>query len=154
MTAITTTPTATDRPETVRTRNREELARAATLGAVRIVVAFLFVCHGLQGLGLFGGIDGAGGAAPFGSWPGWWATILEVVAGGLVLLGLATRPAAILCSGAMAYAYFVVHQPMGLLPLQNLGEQAALFSWIFLLIGVFGPGAFAVDNLLRRRRVR
>jgi putative oxidoreductase len=124
----------------------------AALAAVRIVVSFLFICHGAQGLGAFGGIDGQGTGVVFGAWPGWWATVIELVAGGLVLFGLFARQAALLCSGAMAYAYFTVHQPIGLLPLQNLGEQAALFCWIFLLIAVLGPGSFTLDSLRRRSR--
>jgi putative oxidoreductase len=51
----------------------------------------------------------------------------------------------------MAYAYFTVHQPLALLPIPNGGEPAALFAWIFLLIGVLGPGALALDALRRRR---
>ncbi|ASR38861.1 DoxX family protein [Prauserella marina] len=131
-----------------------ERARSAVLAATRIVVSFLFTLHGLQGFGAFGGIDGAGTGVPFGSWPGWWGSLLHIVAGALVGLGLFTRPAALLCSGAMAYAYFTVHQPMALLPLQNLGEQAALYSWIFLLIAVIGPGSMALDNLRRRHRTQ
>ena len=131
---------------------REQVNRAV-LAAVRVVVAFFFVCHGLQGLiGLFGGIDMHGAAVPVGEWPGWYASAIEAFGGALVLLGLATRPVALLCSGSMAYAYFTVHLPLGLLPIQNMGEQAALFAWVFLLIGVVGPGAFAVDNVLRRKR--
>jgi putative oxidoreductase len=67
-----------------------------------------------------------------------------------VLLGLFTRPTAVLCSGAMAYAYFVVHQPTGLLPVQNMGEPAALYCWIFLLIVILGPGSFALDAVRTR----
>ncbi len=52
----------------------------------------------------------------------------------------------------MAYAYFVVHQPIALLPIPNGGEATALFSWIFLLIAVPGPGVFALDNLRNPRR--
>ncbi|WP_158889367.1 DoxX family protein [Amycolatopsis anabasis] len=140
---------------TTTTRGQISTARLhrAALAAVRIVVSFLFACHGAQGLfGAFGGVDGQGTAVPFGIWPGWWASAIEFAGGVLILLGLGTRPLAVLSSGAMAYAYFVVHQPMGLLPLQNMGEQAALFCWIFLLIAVLGPGSFAVDNLLRRKR--
>ncbi len=117
------------------------------------MVSFLFICHGLQGIfGAFGGIDGNGTAVPAGMWPGWWASVICLAGGGLVLLGLLTRPAALLCSGAMAYAYFVVHLPLGLFPLENQGEQAALFSWIFLLIAVLGPGSWALDNAWRRAR--
>ncbi|MFC4001808.1 DoxX family protein [Prauserella oleivorans] len=124
------------------------------LAATRTVVALLFICHGTMSFGAFGGVDGAGAAAPLGAWPAWYAGVIEVGAGALVLLGLFTRSAAVLCSGTMAYAYFTVHQPMALLPLQNMGEQAALFCWIFLLIAVLGPGTAALDGLRRTRRSR
>ena len=118
------------------------------LTGLRVVSGFLFACHGAQGFGGVDGVDGQGTGVPFGSWPGWWASVLELVAGVLVCLGLATRPAALLCSGAMAYAYFTVHQPTGLLPLQNLGEPAALYAWIFLLLAFAGPGRAALGSLL------
>ena len=125
---------------------------AAVLGVTRVVVSFLFTLHGVSNLfGAFGGVDGKGGTIAALTWPGGWASTIELVAGALVLVGLWTRPAAILCSGAMAYAYFTVHQPKGLFPIENHGELAALYSWIFLLIAVFGSGAFALDKYLRRR---
>lgn len=120
------------------------------VGASRIVISFLFGFHGLQGFGFFGGIDGQGGGVPFGSFPGWWGSLLELVGAVLLLVGLASRPAAILLSGVMAYAYFTVHAPMGLLPLQNMGEPAAVYSWIFLLFAAIGPGRLALDNLRKR----
>jgi putative oxidoreductase len=52
----------------------------------------------------------------------------------------------------MAYAYFTVHQSAGLLPIENKGEPAALYSWIFLLIAIIGPGTLAIDAIRRRRR--
>ncbi|MGH3673415.1 MAG: DoxX family protein [Pseudonocardiaceae bacterium] len=115
-------------------------------------MSFLFICNGaLILLGAFGGVDKHGATAPVGSWPLWWAGMIHLVGGGLVLIGLFTRPAALLCSGAMAFAYFTVHQPLGLLPLQNHGEPAALYSWIFLLIAILGPGSLALDTALRRQ---
>ncbi|KOX13903.1 DoxX family protein [Saccharothrix sp. NRRL B-16348] len=124
---------------------------ALVLAAFRVVVSFLFGCHGLQGLGFLGGIDGQGTAVPFGSWPGWYGSVIELVGAVLVLVGLAARPAAFVLSGVMAYAYFTVHQPEALLPMHNTGELAALYSWVFLLLAVFGPGAFTVGRALRRR---
>ncbi|MEU3273911.1 DoxX family protein [Saccharomonospora sp. NPDC006951] len=153
-TTLTTRTTATASPATSTKPSTRDRARGAVLAATRFVVSFLFTLHGLQGFGAFGGIDGAGTGVPFGSWPGWWGSLLELVVGALVAVGLFTRPAALLCSGAMAYAYFTVHQPMALLPLQNLGEQAALYSWIFLLIAVIGPGSMALDNLRRRNKTQ
>jgi putative oxidoreductase len=135
-----------------RVQNSMGRLSGAALSVVRVVVSFLFICHGALILfGAFAGIDRHGAAAPVGSWPLWWAGVIHLVGGGLVLLGLVTRPAALLCSGAMAFAYFTVHQPLGLLPLQNGGESAALYSWIFLLIAALGPGPFALDTVLRRR---
>ncbi|MFG2009189.1 DoxX family protein [Micromonospora sp. NPDC048868] len=123
------------------------------LSLFRAVVGLLFLCHGLASLlGVLGGSRGTGEAVPLGEWPGWWAALIQAVCGGLVLVGLLTRAAALLASGSMAYAYFVVHQPDALLPLRNGGELAVLFCWSFLLIAVFGPGAWALDTALRARR--
>ncbi|KAA5836334.1 DoxX family protein [Saccharopolyspora hirsuta] len=118
--------------------------RPFVLALFRVVVGFLFLCHGLQGFGFFGGIDGAGTAVPFGQWPGWWGSLIEVVGALCVIAGFGTRTAAFVLSGVMAYAYFVYHAPTGLLPLHNMGELAALYSWTFLLLAAFGPGAFAL----------
>jgi putative oxidoreductase len=120
--------------------------REHVLALFRIVVGFLFACHGAATLfGLLGTK-----AVPAGMWPGWWAAVIELAGGALVALGLATRPAALLCSGAMAYAYFVTHQPNALLPIENRGEPAAMFAWAFLLIAFAGPGRWALSSLLRR----
>jgi putative oxidoreductase len=130
-------------------------ARPYVLSLYRIVVAFLFACHGAASLfGVLGGAPGRGTRVPVGVWPYWWAALIELIGGSLVLVGLCSRGAALACSGAMAYAYFVVHQPRTLFPLQNGGEPALLFCWAFLLLAVFGPGAWALDRvagLLRRR---
>jgi putative oxidoreductase len=147
--------TTTITPQTQAAATRTETKSPVTgvvIGASRIVISFLFGFHGLQGFGYFGGIDGQGGGVPFGSFPGWWGSVFELAGALLLLVGLAARPAALLLSGVMAYAYFTVHAPMGLLPLQNMGEPAAVYAWIFLLFAAIGPGRFAVDTLIKRRR--
>lgn len=127
--------------------------RDLVLSLFRIVVGLLFVFHGTASLfGVFGGAHGTGGALPVGLWPGWWAALIQLVAGGLVLIGLFTRVAAVICSGSMAYAYFVVHQPQDLIPLRNGGELAAMFCWAFLLIAVLGAGRWSLESLLRPQR--
>jgi putative oxidoreductase len=100
---------------------------------------------------VLGGANGTGQPVPFGIWPDWWAGAVQFVGGYLVLLGLGTRFFAVLCSGSMAFAYFVVHQPMGLLPMSNGGEMAALFAWSFLMIAAIGGGRFSADRLIRRK---
>ena len=121
--------------------------RVGVITLFRIAVGFLFACHGVASIfGVLGGAASGGGSLPTGQWPGWWAALIQLVGGVLVLLGLFTQPAALLCSGSMAYAYFTVHQELQLLPIQNHGEAAAQFSLAFLLIAVVGPGAWAIDN--------
>jgi putative oxidoreductase len=86
-----------------------------------------------------------------GAWPGWWAGLIQLVCGILVMLGLFTRAAALLASGSMAYAYFVVHQPNALMPTQNGGVTAALFAWAFLAIAALGAGRWSLDAVRRDR---
>lgn len=151
-TLLTTSPKPKNAPKTTAVSPVAGKLPHVAIGVTRAVVSFLFACHGAVGLfGVFGGIDGQGGAVDLLSWPGWWASVIELVAGVLVMAGLFTRAAALLCSGVMAYAYFTVHQPIALFPIPNGGELAALYSWIFLLVAVLGPGAFALDALRRRR---
>jgi putative oxidoreductase len=129
-------------------------AQPYALGLFRIVVGLLFLCHGARSLfGVLGGSAG-GQTVATGTWPGWYAAVIELVAGALVLLGLGTRSAAFIASGAMAYAYFVVHQPAALFPLENKGEASAMFCWAFLLLVFTGPGALALDRLFARGESR
>ncbi|NYI03616.1 DoxX family protein [Allostreptomyces psammosilenae] len=121
------------------------------LGLNRMVFGLLFACHGAATLfGVLGGPHGGHSPELF-AWPSWWAAAIQLVGGALVLVGLGTRPAALLCSGSMAYAYFVVHQPEGLWPLQNGGEPSAMYCWAFLAVAAVGPGAFSLDGLLAGR---
>ncbi|KOU21603.1 DoxX family protein [Streptomyces sp. WM6368] len=130
---------------------RLNAARPYALGLFRIVTGLLFACHGAASLfGVLGGAHG-GGTVPVGAWPGWYAAVIQLVAGALVLLGAGTRSAAFIASGSMAYAYFTAHQPDALFPIQNSGESSALYCWAFLLLVFTGPGAFALDRLLPTR---
>jgi len=114
------------------------------LGALRIVAGFLFLHHGIPKLFGGGAVDPMSLRAVAG--------VLECVGGPLLMLGLFTRPLAFLFSGEMAVAYFMVHVPQGLLPLQNRGEAAALFAFIFLFLAGNGSGGFSLDAALRKRR--
>jgi putative oxidoreductase len=123
------------------------------LALYRIVIGLLFACHGAATLfDVLGGPQG-GPVPAFGQWPSWWAAVIELVCGTLVMLGLGTRIAAVICSGTMAYAYFVVHQPQALFPIENGGEKAALFCWGFLLVAVLGPGRWALSSMFTPSRM-
>ena len=117
---------------------------STALGVFRIVIGLLFTMHGTAKL--FGWPSTATGRVPMGTWPFWWAGVIEVVVGLLVLLGLFARAAAFFGSGAMAFAYFTEHQPKGLWPIQNGGELAVLYCFALLLIVFAGAGAFAVGR--------
>ncbi|MFC0624568.1 DoxX family protein [Kribbella deserti] len=118
------------------------------LAIFRIVIGFLFATHGLSSL--FGVLGAEGRQVEAFAWPGWWAAVIQLVGGFAVMIGLGTRVAALLCSGSMAYAYFIVHQPDGLFPIENGGEKAALFAFAFLLIAFLGAGTWAIEDGLKR----
>ena len=116
----------------------------AALALFRIVIGLLFALHGTAKL--FGWPATKSGAVPVGTWPYWWAGVIELAVGVLVALGLFTRIAAVIGSGTMVFAYFTEHQAKGLLPIENGGELATLYCFAFLLIALIGPGAFALRD--------
>ena len=120
------------------------------LSILRIITAFLFMQHGAQKL--FGFLAAPGTPRPpLFSLMG-VAGILEFFGGFLVLVGLFTRPVAFLLSGMMAVAYFMAHAPRGFWPLQNKGELAILFCFIFFYLWMAGGGPLSLDYFRRRRR--
>ncbi|WEH15163.1 DoxX family protein [Streptomyces sp. VNUA24] len=120
--------------------------RPLVLGLFRIVLGLLFASEGAATV--FGVLDRK--ASPVGDWPFWYAGVIELTCGVLVLLGVATRGAAFLSSGIMAFAYFTEHQKDGLFPLQNGGLAPVLFCWGFLLLVFAGPGALSLAGPTRR----
>ena len=124
----------------------------ATYVLLRMVAGFLFLCHGGQKLfGWFGGLGPGGGSVVLMSQMG-LAGVLEFFGGLAILIGFVTRPVAFVLAGEMAWAYFTVHQPHGAVPLQNHGEPAVLFAFIFLFFATHGAGAFSVDAALGNAR--
>lgn len=108
---------------------------------LRIVAGLLFLFHGLQKLGVLGGQLTLPPVSLIGL-----AAIIETVGGLLIMIGFATSPVAFICSGEMAYAYFTAHQPGGTWPIQNRGEAAALFAFLFLYISTRGGGMLSIDG--------
>jgi putative oxidoreductase len=119
------------------------------LSILRIMTAFLFMAHGAQKLFGFLAPPNAPTMSPF-SFMG-FGGVLEFFGGLAVLLGIFTRPVAFILSGQMAIAYFMFHAPGGFWPLQNKGDLAVLFTFIFLYLAVAGGGAWSLDRLWRRR---
>ena len=111
------------------------------LAVLRIVTALLFIAHGTMTLFNF---PASGMSPPIGS-IFWFAGVIEVVGGVLILLGLFTRPVAFVLAGEMAVAYFIAHAPQGFFPVMNGGEAAVLFCFVFLYLVFSGPGAWSLD---------
>lgn len=117
------------------------------LSGLRIVSGLMFMQHGTQKIFGFP----AEAMMPFDIMSQMGiGGVLELVGGALVVLGLFTRPVAILQSGMMAVAYFQFHAPGGLYPMVNKGELAALYCWVFLYLGFAGPGVWSVDAAMKR----
>jgi putative oxidoreductase len=112
---------------------------------MRFVVGVLFACHGAQKV--FGVL---GGQAMIRSPLIVAAGVIELACGVLVAIGLLTRPAAFIASGEMAVAYFKAHAFKGLWPIQNKGEAAVIFCFLFLFIAAHGAGRYSIDALVRR----
>jgi len=108
---------------------------------MRIVVGFMFSCHGAQKL--FGVLGGHGRVhEPMML----VAAIIEFAGGILIIVGFLTRFAAFIASGEMAFAYFTVHAPRNLFPLVNQGELAVLYCFIFLYIASRGAVKWGIDR--------
>jgi putative oxidoreductase len=120
------------------------------LSLLRIIVGFTFSLHGFQKFGAFGGMGGKGVAVQLSSALG-FAAVLEAVGGLLILAGLFTRPVAFLLCGEMAFAYITRHASRGIWPIQNGGELAILYCFIFLFFITSGPGPLSLDKIIRRK---
>lgn len=115
---------------------------AQSYAAMRIVTGLLFLWHGTQKL--FGFPAEVPSSAP--AWILYTAGPIELIGGVLVMIGLMTRPAAFLCSGTMAVAYWMAHGFQAIFPLNNGGELAALYCFVFLFIAARGPGIWSIDG--------
>ncbi len=127
------------------------LGRYATYlyAVLRIVTGFLFMWHGTQKLlgfpprpprpdGVVAALD-AWGAVGGG---------IELVGGALIMIGLFTSVSAFICSGTMAVAYWLFHFSVDKpLPIQNGGELAALYCFVFLYLASRGSGIWSIESI-------
>jgi putative oxidoreductase len=119
-----------------------------TLSVVRVIIALLFLEHGTAKL--------LGFPTPPSGQPAamtllWVQGLIELVGGGLLAVGLFTRPVAFVLSGNMAVAYFMAHASKNFFPLLNGGDSAILYCFIFLLFFVAGPGRWSVEGTVMDR---
>jgi putative oxidoreductase len=114
------------------------------LAVLRIVSGLLFLEHGLQKFASFPPGPAAGSGLAFANM-GAYAGIVELACGLLIAIGLFTRPAAFLASGTMAVAYWTVHAPQNFFPVNNMGDAAILYCFIFLYLVFAGAGPLSID---------
>lgn len=117
-----------------------------TFTLARLIIGFLFACHGAQKL--FGVL---GGTSQLGHTKMMIAGIIEFGGGLLIAFGLFTRIAAFLASGEMAFAYFTVHAPHSFWPIINKGELAVAYCFFFLFVMAQGAGPYSLDRWMRGR---
>jgi putative oxidoreductase len=122
----------------------------AVLSVFRVLFGLLFSCHAISHLF---GWPMASQQAPVGSWPFFYAGIVELATSILLVFGLFTRIAAFIASGVMAFAFFNQHLSTGIIPMTNGGELAVLYCFVFALLVFTGGGAFALDARLRSRSI-
>jgi putative oxidoreductase len=113
------------------------------LSLLRIVAALMFFAHGTQKLLGFPASEFSPAAF---SLP-WIAGVLEVVGGAALAAGLFTRPVAFVLSGQMAVAYWMAHAPQSPFPVQNGGDAAILYCFVFLYLVFAGPGPWSLDAI-------
>ena len=108
----------------------------------RIVMGFLFLFHGSEKLFSF----------PAWERPEQMPQALALFSGGIeffgglmIMLGFMAGWAGFVCSGLMAGAYWMAHGTQALLPIQNHGELAAVYCFVFLLISAKGSGIWSID---------
>ena len=130
-------------------------ARQVASLLLRVVSGLMFMqSGGMKILDWFGGIPAQFGGHPAFLSQTWIGGMLELFGGFAVMSGLLIHPVAFILSGEMAVAYFQFHQPSGFWPIQNHGEEAVLFCFIFLYFAAHGAGRWSVDHWISRVRQR
>jgi putative oxidoreductase len=117
-----------------------EKGRPYILSVLRIVVALLFIEHGLQ---KYFGFPSAG---PPMTMLLYVQGVIEIVGGILLLIGAYTRVVAFILAGDMAVAYFMAHFPRSFFPAVNGGDAAVLFCFVFFYIFFAGGGVWSLDR--------
>ena len=130
--------------------------RETTHGLLRVAAGAMFFPHGAQKLFGLWGRDAVSLASQAGV-----GGVIELIGGLLILVGQWTRPAAFVCSGMMAVAFWQFHVAdaklwseqglSALVPLVNRGELAALYCFVFLLLWAWGPGPWSLDGRRKGR---
>jgi putative oxidoreductase len=118
------------------------------LSIFRIVTGLLFIQYGFAKVLKFPIIPPFDKVAVLSLF--WCAGMIELVLGGLLILGLCSRIVAFILCGEMAFAYFIQHFPRGFIPLLNSGELAIMFCFACLYIACAGGGPYGLDAMRKK----
>lgn len=113
----------------------------------RFIAGFLLLWHGSQKLFGFPQV-----AHEIPAYIMFIAGPIEFFGGMLIMIGLWTPWVAFVCSGLMAFAYWIGHGTHAILPVMNGGELAFLYCFVFLFIASRGSGVFSIDHFLKMRK--
>jgi putative oxidoreductase len=139
-------------------RLAQQLGRLAVLTPVivRVIVGFMMFAHGVDKLS--GGVAGIAGFGEFLSSAGlpaglllaWFVTLLELVGGAMLILGLLSRVIAGLLIVELIVAIALVTGQAGLISgEQGVGyERDLAYISGFLVVLLLGPGRPSLDHLL------
>lgn len=127
--------------------------------ALRLPLGIIFAAHGAQKLfGWFGGygLEGTGQwMASIGLTPGYLMALgagsAEFFGGLLLILGLLTRPAALVLAFTMLVAIFAVHFEHGLFLSNNGYEFGLALLAGSVALALSGGGRLSLDRLLQAR---
>ncbi|GLY28194.1 DoxX family protein [Kineosporia sp. NBRC 101731] len=128
------------------------LLRDLVVLVARIAVGVVFVAHGWQKIST-NGIDATAGAfdmmgVPAPTLSAWFAAIVELVGGALLIAGLALPVAALLLFVDMLGAFATVHMGSGVFVDQGGYELVLALGVVSLLLAAIGAGRFSLDRLV------
>ena len=118
------------------------------LSLFRFVTGLIFLHYGIAKLFKFPPVEIFENVTPLSLWGA--AGTIELVFGGLLMLGLLTRLAAFILSGEMAFAYFIGHFPKNFFPVINGGTSAITLCFLCLYLATAGGGPISVDAKMGR----
>jgi putative oxidoreductase len=115
----------------------------------RVITGLLLFQFGVAKLFKFPPVPMFAKVEPFSLF--WCAGSIELVLGGLLILGLFSRLVAFVLCGEMAFAYFIEHFPRNFIPLLNGGENAIMFCFACLYLACAGGGPYSLDAMLGKK---
>ena len=119
------------------------------LSLFRFVAGLILFHYGVAKLFKFPPIEMFADVTPLSLWG--VAGMLELVLGGMLMLGLLTRFVAFILSGEMAFAYFLEHMPHSFYPAINDGGLAIILSFGCLYLAAAGGGPISLDAMMNRK---